>query len=363
MIKFNNIGKRRTATVFIHVTCVFMLFLLPELMMSLSRNWAEDNVSFRWGMYFKALVYVGVFYANYFFIVGNTLGKPRGHWRFMAYNALLVVLALCMIHFWWQMVSDSRPWPHHARRIAHQAHYMRLASVTLRDLVMIILTISLAVAVRLSDKWLRLERRTQAMTAARREVELRSLRSQLNPHFLFNTLNTIYALVEVDSEAAQKAVHRLSSLLRHVLYDNPETTTLDSELDFVRDYVSLMQLRLSKTPIRAELDAATHGGRRVPPLLFVPLIENAFKYGNTGNPLHEIFISVTANEEGVECRTVNHFEELPADCAGGEGGIGLVNLCRRLQLIYGDAAMLDIGSEAGVYTTCMRIPFVNNLLS
>ena len=113
------------------------------------------------------------------------------------------------------------------------------------------------------------------------EAELKNLKNQLNPHFLLNTLNNIYALIAFNSDKAQEAVQELSKLLRHVLYDNQQTfVPLEKELDFIRNYVALMRIRLpQQVEVSVNLEVDSGGALQIAPLIFISLIENAFKHG------------------------------------------------------------------------------------
>ena len=116
---------------------------------------------------------------------------------------------------------------------------------------------------------------------SRTEAELKNLRNQLNPHFLLNTLNNIYALIAFDADKAQTAVQELSRLLRHVLYDNQQNfVTLDKEMDFIRNYIELMRIRLSaNVRVETKIDVRPDSRTEIAPLIFISLIENAFKHG------------------------------------------------------------------------------------
>ncbi len=115
----------------------------------------------------------------------------------------------------------------------------------------------------------------------RTEAELKNLRNQLNPHFLLNTLNNIYALIAFDTDKAQQAVQELSKLLRYVLYDNQQTyVPLGKETDFIRNYIELMRIRLSSNvQMTTQIDILPDSQTLIAPLIFISLIENAFKHG------------------------------------------------------------------------------------
>lgn len=113
-----------------------------------------------------------------------------------------------------------------------------------RDILSLIFTIGLSAAIRMSARWGQAEAARREAEKSRTEAELKNLRNQLNPHFLLNTLNNIYALIAFDSDKAQQAVQELSKLLRYVLYDNQQNyVPLCKEVDFIRNYIELMRIR------------------------------------------------------------------------------------------------------------------------
>ena len=162
------------------------------------------------------------------------------------------------------------------------------------------------------------------------------LKQQVNPHFLFNTLNNIYALIQLNPPQAQYAVHSLSHLLRYVLYDNNQNLiSLDKEFAFMKNYIELMSLRLSSDQVKLNIDIPDDGrGYMVAPLLFITLIENAFKHGVS--PSEKSFVSIAfriTEADTLVCTIENSY--FPKDDHDRSGsGIGLDNLRKRLNLIY-----------------------------
>jgi len=224
----NGRAPRRAATLLAHFLFIVIIFVLPELVMMVAMP-NRRIVAFYPGFYIKTLIYLLAFYINYYILVDKTLGSTskRRIVRFVFWNLVILAagVALCYL--------SSRVWfpsPGRGNRAAtvepSLRHMLKSASFMMRDGAMLILTIGLAVAMRLSVKWKDMEQQRQEMLAAQRSTELDNLKSQLNPHFLFNTLNTIYALVDVDPEDAKGAVHRLSGLLRYMLYENDGSVRL-----------------------------------------------------------------------------------------------------------------------------------------
>lgn len=345
-------GLRKHYTVLTHIILIFMLFLLPELLMGIGTT-REGSDHIRWNAYARSLVYISVFYTEYYFIIDRTLvTSPRRMWRFVIYNVLLIAVAMFILWCLWTYV-----WPQR-RMNRFPVFHWKVVSFYIRETGMVVLTIALSVAVKLSAVWVSIERRGRELVNEQRNAELAGLKSQLNPHFLFNTLNTIYALIAIAPEKAQKAVHELSRLLRYVLYENPERVALSQEISFTRNYIDLMQLRHANLPLEVRLPQSNIENIKVPPLLFISLIENAFKYGNTGSDRDPIEITVAVEGDDVVCRTRNHFDSAKA-ASVSSSGIGLTNLRRRLDLIYGSRAFLTAGPEKDnpdVYSATLRIP-------
>lgn len=334
--------------VLIHLIVISMLFIIPEIISEYSHpNWKRPP-EFRFTVYFKSAIYIALFYLNYFIIIPKTLlGNGRGRvWAYIGWNVLALIVMLAAA---WAVQHYA--FPPKPRWGNHHPNVWRDVSFLLRDGGMMALTVALSTAMRYGENWAKIEKRHEQMVASQKADELTNLKSQLNPHFLFNTLNTIYALIEVSPAQAQEAVHELSALLRYVLYENPTSVKLSQEISFAKNYISLMQMRLPQGAIEASFDAKTNP--EVAPLLFVTLIENAFKHGNTGVPEHKIEISISSTPDGeVKCSTRNHFGP---KSNGDGGGIGLSNLRRRLQLIYGTDASLVTKVEGDVFETTLTI--------
>lgn len=335
-----------------HFLCLGIIFILPEVLMTKSGVSGPGA----WRMYMKALVYVGVFYLNYYIILDQCIGRRYWLLRLVGWNIIVIAAAMCITILILTPPDEGRP----LRKPRHEdmpliSMQLRKASFMLRDVVMIILTIALSLAVKLSDYWVKLSHKHHRMEAAQRQEELESLRHQLNPHFLFNTLNSIYALIAMSPEKAQKAVHELSQLLRYVLYENTASVPLSEELSFIDNYVKLMRLRIGdKFPINVVLEANGHEHSRVAPLLFISPVENAFKYGNTGRPDAFIDINIRCDEGTINCTISNRFLN-DDNIKTNASGIGHKNLRRRLDLIYGRQAEVTTSTEGDIYTFNLKL--------
>ena len=194
------------------------------------------------------------------------------------------------------------------------------------------------------------------------EQQLEYLRYQINPHFFMNTLNNIHALVDIDSEKAKDTILELSRMMRFVLYEgNKQSVPLSRELDFIRHYVALMQLRYTdKVRIEMDLPSEVHD-RQVPPLILITFIENAFKHGVSYQ--HESFVEVKVAEEGdklhFSCRNSKAGTSPSLGRQEGTGGVGLANVRKRLNLLYGQNYSLRIHNVADAYSVELVIPFIS----
>lgn len=348
--------QRRFLTGMAHVLFIIIIFILPELVMAIAMPFRRGFVFYP-GFYAKSVVFIAIFYINYFIIIDRTIGKRstrNGILYFILANLGLLAIGIVICN-----IVDHTFWSPRRRHVDpnHWHQFLKFLSRSLRDGVMIVLSASLAVALRLSTKWKDMERHNQELIAEQRTTELANLKSQLNPHFLFNTLNTIYALVDISPEDAKKAVHTLSSLLRYMLYEDVKLTTLQREADFIEDYISLMRLRVADRPILVDINLGDEPDREIPPLMFIPLVENALKYGNSAPDHEPIRITIKADNEHIICETSNSFISKPADDnrKSKASGIGLANLRRRLILLYGNNASLRTVLDGNIFHTSLRI--------
>ena len=186
------------------------------------------------------------------------------------------------------------------------------------------------------------------------EQQLEYLRYQINPHFFMNTLNNIHALVDIDPEQAKDTIVELSKMMRFVLYEgNKQGVPLSREMDFIRHYVTLMQLRYTEK-VKITLDFPREvPDRQIPPLILITFIENAFKHGVSYQ--RESFISISVAVEG-DLLHFNCCNSKANSPAGEKGGVGLANVRKRLNLLYGRSYTLCIKDASDVYSVELSLP-------
>ena len=201
---------------------------------------------------------------------------------------------------------------------------------------------------------LRSEQRMKDLQAESLSRQLESLRYQINPHFFMNTLNNIHALVDIEPEKAKESIEEISKMMRILLYEGDSPTIpLSRELDFVRNYISLMRLRYPEDSVRIEVSFPDETQAVVPPLLVASFVENAFKHGISYEEESFIRIRMEMNGGRIVFRCANSFH--PARLSE-EGGLGLDNIRRRLSLLYGTDYTLSIDDTGGTYEVLLVIP-------
>ncbi|HIY68843.1 MAG TPA: histidine kinase [Candidatus Alistipes intestinigallinarum] len=296
------------------------------------------------------LSFMVVFYTNYFLLIDRYL-TTRRFGRFTGYNLLLIGAVMLAVHLFFRHVLPPdlhrpplvRPWQDTVRFFAG-------------NLMLYILVVGAGVAIRMTSGWYRAETARQELEHSRTQAELQNLKSQLNPHFLFNTLNNIYSLIQLDTDRAQQAVHDLSRLLRYVLYDSSRPyVPLAAEVDFLRDYIELMRIRQPRHVQVFVSLPATPSQRPVAPLLFISLVENAFKHGVDNDRPSYVTIDLHESGDQLICRIKNSYFPKSGDSDRSGSGIGLSNLTRRLEMLYPGRHTFEYGQNGEAYTALLCI--------
>jgi len=185
---------------------------------------------------------------------------------------------------------------------------------------------------------------------------MKFLKSQVNPHFLFNALNNIYTLTVIKSDKAPDNLMRLSEMLRYMLYDsNDGKVPLHKEIDYLENYISLASLKDSRgLNVKVELDKS-QPGLKVAPLLFIPFVENAFKHSKIEDLKNGfINISLKTSSEQIEFSVENSIPSVPFK-KDKLGGIGLTNTKKRLELLYPYKHLLSISDSGKVYSVLLKL--------
>lgn len=315
----------------IHLFSWIFLFGFPVMLMS---HGNEELHPKEWiKMIGAPLTLSIVFYGNYLLWVPRYL-FARQKKKFVWANICTFIVAISFTRIWFESMNLLYgPNPKH---LMHASQWSDKLFFCINELIHYICAAALASVIRMSQKWHHAEIARQKAELKRTEAELQNLRSQINPHFLLNTLNNIYALIEFDQNKAQNAVIDLSKLLRHVLYDNNQPlVSLKSECDFLNNYISLMRIRLNKdVDVQFRIDLHENQDLMIAPLMLISLIENAFKHGISPTKHSFIHIDLKTNgQKTIFFRTENsNYPKKSNDISGS--GIGLEQVKKRLDITY-----------------------------
>jgi two-component system LytT family sensor kinase len=207
-----------------------------------------------------------------------------------------------------------------------------------------LLMIGLGITISFIQKWQQEVNLREQLEKEKVTTELTLLKAQINPHFFFNTLNTIYSYTLSDGDVARTAITNLSKMMRYVLYDaSGKQTTLSKEIDFIREYIELMKLRISDKTTVVSLIQESSGDLMIAPMIFLPFIENAFKHGVSGIADGHITIGIMQSGRSVELIVKNTVYENRRASEDESNGIGMANTTRRLELLYAGNYSLSTG--------------------
>lgn len=285
-----------------------------------------------------------VFYLNYVVLAPKLF--VRGKHRYdLLINILLLTTLGTILHFWMVYVNSIYV-PN--SNIADDA--IGTISYIARNSLNLAIFAGGATALALARRWVTTDQKLKEVEAERATAELRNLRSQINPHFLLNTLNNIYALTAFDTPKAQQAIQELSKMLRHILYDYQQPkVALSDEVEFLQNYVNLMRIRLSDSVDVKFQTFIANPQLEVAPMVFISLVENAFKHGVSPSEPSFIHIQIESADNQVVCDIQNSNHPKTANDHSGHG-IGLQQVQRRLELTYPDHYQWEHGpTDDGIY--------------
>ncbi|ATL47570.1 hypothetical protein COR50_10545 [Chitinophaga caeni] len=222
-----------------------------------------------------------------------------------------------------------------------------------RTLMFTLLIFFMSGFIKIVLEWFKSEKQREALKVANLNAELKFLKSQVNPHFLFNSLNSIYSLAHKGSPETEHALVKLSSIMRYMIYHaNEPHVLLEKELLYLQDYISIQRLRVSKdVPIQYSLEGEA-GQLRIEPMLLIPFVENAFKHGISYTDTSFIDIQIRIEQNTVYMRIIN---SLFKNRVSERGGIGLRNVIKRLEMLYDGQHELNIEEQEHQFIVNLKI--------
>ena len=208
--------------------------------------------------------------------------------------------------------------------------------------------------IKIALEWFKSEKQREALKVANLNAELKYLKSQINPHFLFNSLNTIYSLAHRRSPETEHALVKLSTIMRYMIYQsNEDRVMLEKELRYLQDYIDIQRLRMTRqVPVEFTVEGSA-AGLEIAPMLLIPFVENAFKHGISLKEPAFINIRIDISAEGVLHLVVRN--SLFKQRVSEKGGVGLTNVLKRLSLLYTDAHTITVREHGDEFIADLKI--------
>ncbi len=223
------------------------------------------------------------------------------------------------------------------------------------NIIPLFLLTSTAATIKLLVDFVKSQRKLTEISKEKSETELKFLKSQINPHFLFNSLNTVYFLIDKENKDARQTLIQFSDLLRYQLYDcNADTVDIEKEVAYLKDYCHLQQLRKDSN-YAVDIDTENVTGFRIVPLLLIPFLENAFKHiSHFSHKKNFVKVRICRKENRFLFQVSNSKEHVQSNTEP-RSGIGLANVKRRLELIYPGRYSLAIDDRDGIYDAKLEL--------
>ena len=286
-------------------------------------------------------------YFNHFLIIPKYLNKKE----YVAFGVLVLMLVVAVSLFNVLLYN-------HLIDYILPGYYFISYFTYVDVLKFFIAFLAVTTLLKLSKDWFQLADARQKLTEMQREkfeIELKALRAQVNPHFLFNSLNVLYSLALKNSKESPKAIIELSDILRYVIYDsNKDKVKISAEVKLIEDYLSLQSYR-TELNTSVEFNHKIANGIEIAPMLFLPLLENSFKHGIKGD-IEETFVRINlkADKQLIRFEIENNKGETRKD-KNEPGGVGLENIQHRLQLIYPGCHRFKIDEQEDYFKVKLEI--------
>jgi two-component system, LytTR family, sensor histidine kinase AlgZ len=335
----------RKREILIHTTfwAVYLSFIITHI------TSYQTSLPIHWGRVLLAALIsmsylIVLSYLNYFYLIPAFLLRKKIGAFIMAFVACFAALTLVRIGI--ETLAFGKSW-----EMQSPARTQIIIQSTISDLF-IVLFIGL---LRFASDWVQFDARRRQLETEKLNAELKFLKAQVNPHFLFNTLNNLYYLSTIKSDTAPLVISKLSEVMRYMIYDsNHEKIELAKEIEYMQHYIGLERLRL-REGVPLEFEVAGRTDILISPLILITFLENAFKHGiSNGNDHCWIKARLEVNETRLVYAIANSKIKTVSYPEDGEG-IGLKNVKRRLDLSYPGKHKLDIDDREDTYSVILTI--------
>ncbi|MBB2151047.1 sensor histidine kinase [Pedobacter gandavensis] len=321
----------------------FILFLLVLGVLFNKEPQTIYTVAVNYG--YSGLINISIFYINYTLLIPLLVKEQRKYGLYMGAILLLIVVMSAIKTVLASLNADIvLMMTYHGKK-----EFMALGKYALGAIFTSGFFVVVSSLLKFGIDWFGNERIQRDLESEKKEMELQFLKSQLNPHFLFNSLNNIYSLAYQKSDKTADAILKLSEIMRYMIYEsNDSWVSLSKEIEYLHSYIELQKLRFRdgasvQFQLNGEID-----DQQIVPLILISFVENAFKHGVANDPKDPIKINIIANQKILHFSITNKKNQHNKDEVGG---VGLNNVERRLQLLYPDRYKLNIVNSATHYTS------------
>ncbi len=365
--------NKKVLQVIIHIAVWSCFFLLPYIFRPQGRDTPPMSNRFLALFITHSITLIGFYYLNTLVLIPKLLLKKRWLWYFLSVAACLTFFIYIPREIANLFVA---PEDMQGKFEAMQLQRKKFLSDTLNAIkkhsykggrrsskfsffpgsyALFFLVFTVSSCITVTQEWLKSEEVKKEVETEKLNTELSFLKSQINPHFFFNTLNNIYSLAVIGSEKTAPAIMKLSAIMRYILTDtNSDTVPLENEVNFIKNFIDLQLVRLTD---KVTVNFNTEGvisSQQIAPLLFIPFVENAFKYGVSTKENSVITILITATENTVLLKTSNTIVKADNGILDTTG-IGINNVKRRLDLLYAGKHNLVISNNGNNFFITLDI--------
>lgn len=339
-------ANKKIYAVLMHMGFWSLVFLWPLLSYE-EISQVQYVVNRNWLSTFSLCI---VFYINYFVLVDKYFFKNKKG-LFYSLNVVLIIAVFFIVNHLLELIIFS------PTLNGQRMREVRSTTVSSLQLVLpLILGIGMCVGLKTNSKWSKNELLLQKVKQTQLDAEIKYLRYQVQPHFLFNTLNNIYALIDSGPIRAKSSIHSLSKMMRYLLHDSATNKVpLAKDIVFLERYIELMLLRVDSNLTLEKSFPLINQPIQIAPLLLISFIENAFKHGIDAVQPSIIKINLAIEKDAIHYSVIN--SSFPKNEKTTDSGIGLENLKKRLELVYPNRFELHQEESNNVYTAKLILNF------
>lgn len=347
--------KTKVVTIFVHLTAWVIFLTLPYIFRPRIGPEIGVNEQIILSLRFVSfnLFLIFVFYFHGYWMIPQLVLKKK----WLIYIGLQILILVTFV-FLRELLFMMSPPEHVPFQMTHvpKSEFELFKPARGNSIFLYFVIVIISGGVRIVQEWIKAEKRATQIETERMAMELSLLRSQINPHFLFNTLNNIYSLALIKSEMTADAILKLATIMRYLTEDsNSDKVALNREVDYLRHYIELQRIRLEKMKIFVNL-SGDFSKYSIPPLILMPFVENAFKYGTSSHHDTEICINLMVINDILKFKVINRIytERMKPEAKG----LGISNTRQRLQHIYPGKHTLEIVDNGKIFNVFLSIHLI-----